>query len=65
MTVIRKGLYIEMSNRSTQRVVFSAATNELDKDTFDTIWAAIGDNVYNHRDDERMQYYEIRVSPIT
>lgn len=65
MTVIRKGLYIEMSNRSTQRIVFSAATDELDKDTFDKLWAAVGDNVYNHRDEEQMQYYEIRVSPIT
>lgn len=65
MTVIRKGLYLEMSNRSTGRVVFSAATNELDKKTFDKLWAAIGDNVYDHRDGDQMQHYEIRVSPIT
>lgn len=63
MTIIKKGIYLEMSNRSSQRVVFSAATDELDKETFDALWAVIGDNIFN-KDVDRIEYYEIRVSPI-
>lgn len=64
MTTIRKGFYIEMNNRNTGRVVFSAATDQLDKETFDKIWSSIGDNVYKGDDSDRIENYEIRVSPI-
>lgn len=67
MSVIRKGLYIELSNRSTNRVVFSAATDELEKRTFDELWKVIGDNIYNgqgKKHEEQISYYELRIAPL-
>lgn len=67
MTVLRKGLFIELVNRSTNRVIFTAATDELEKPTFDELWKAIGDSVYKGAmtDKNRMvNYYELRVTPM-
>lgn len=64
MTIIKKGFFLEMTNRSTQRIVFSAATDELEKETFDKLWSTIGDNVYSGVEGDVQQYYEIRVCPI-
>jgi len=67
MSVIRKGLHIELSNRSTNRVIFSAATDELEKRTFDELWKIIGDNIYNgqgRKDADQISYYEMRISPL-
>lgn len=68
MAVIRQGFYIELINRSTNRVILSAATDELEKSAFDAIWAKIGDNIYkgasSGRGQEHVSHYELRVSPI-
>ena len=53
-----------MTNRSSQRIVFSAATDELEKETFDKLWSTIGDSVYSGVEGDKPQYFEIRVSPI-
>lgn len=62
--IFKKGLYIQLTNRSTNRVILSAATDELDKKTFDEIWKAVGDNIYNATKPEKVHYYEIQVSPL-
>jgi len=64
MTIIKNGMHLEMSNRSTGRVIFSAATDQLDKETFDKLWSAIGDNIFKGNESEQIQYFEVRVSPI-
>ena len=63
MTIIKKGLHIELTNRSTNRVILSAATDELDKKVFDEIWSAIGDSVFG-KAVEQVEHYEIRIAPI-
>lgn len=65
MTIIEKGLYLEMTNRSNNRVVFTASTDELTKEVFDGLWARIGDLVFNKSaDTDQISYYEIRVTPL-
>lgn len=62
--IIRKGFHIELMNRSNNRVIFSAATDELEKATFDRLWQSIGDNLYNADPGAQVGYYEIRVTPL-
>lgn len=66
MTVITKGFYLELINKNTGRIVFSASTDEIKKEVFDELWTRIGDQVF-HGDDMdkcKQQYFEVRLSPV-
>lgn len=65
MTIITEGIWLEMINRNTQRVIFSASTDELDKAVFDQLWSAIGDMIHRESKKDkasRRDEYEIRIS---
>lgn len=66
MAVMRKGIYLELRNIATSRIVFSAATDELDPNTFLELWKTVGTHIYKNANPEgRGDHYELRVSPIT
>lgn len=63
-----KGYYIELLNRSTSRVVFSAATSDLSEQEFTRLWTTVGNNIYRQQtsgDRDRWNQFELRISPIT
>ena len=69
MTIIKNGFHVELVNRNTQRVIFSAATDEIAKPVFDQLWQSIGDQIFDVASDEKTDnrsvgYYEIRLTPL-
>lgn len=64
---IRKGFYIQLVNRSTNRVLFSAATDELAEVAFMRLWSAVGESIYKGlvQDTKSANCYELRAEPIT
>ncbi len=65
MTIITEGIWLEMIDRRKGRVIFSASTDELDKDIFDQLWSSIGDMIHRKSIDggkSRMSEFEIRIS---
>lgn len=67
MTNITKGLFIQLVNRSTSKIIFSAATDELTPEAFWELWKAVGNTIYKGslaKDLHSSNYYELRVDPI-
>jgi hypothetical protein len=69
MTIIRKGFYVELVNESTSRVVFAAATDQIDLPTFEQLWQTIWRGVFAGLDERgktnnQAAHYRLRVSPI-
>ncbi len=63
--IIKDGLHLELVNRSTGRVIFSAATDELEKSVFDELWATIGNGVWKSTSEvDKTAHYEIRISRV-
>jgi hypothetical protein len=63
-----KGLYIQLVNRSTSRIVFSACTDEVSEEAFRVLWNSVGKTVYKgigSNADATRNYYEIQISPLT
>ncbi len=63
-----KGYFIELTNRSTGRMCFSAATSDLSKEEFTRLWTLIGGNIYTQQtasERDRWNQFELRISPIT
>ena len=62
--IIENGVYLELTNRSSNRVIFSAAIDEISKETFDGLWTRIGDTVFRKATESKeISYFEIRVTP--
>lgn len=63
---ITQGLYLQLVNRSTSRIIFSAATDELSGEAFARLWQTVGQSIYNGLKNNTGQsnYYELRVDPI-
>lgn len=61
--IIRKEFHMELSNRSTGMVIFSVSTDELEKATFDALWASIGNQIFNP-DPDKASFFELRLSPL-
>jgi hypothetical protein len=63
---IKNGLYIQLVNRSTSRIIFSAATDELSPEAFQRLRKVVGDGIYKGLKAEvgQCNYYELRVEPI-
>lgn len=65
MTIIKTGVWLELQNRRTNRILFSASTDELDKEIFDQLWSSIGDMVHRESmagDASSSDEYQIRIS---
>lgn len=64
---IREGFYIQLVNRATSRVLFSAATDELTQEAFMRLWSAVGESIHKGlvKDSGQANYYELRAEPIT
>ncbi len=64
-----KGLYIQLANRSTSKIVFSACTDEMSREAFQTLWKTVGETIYSGLSatnvDAFKNYYELQISPIT
>lgn len=63
-----KGFFIEVTVDS--RMVFSAATPELDKESFLKVWSVAGERFYAKaieavKEERSLQYGQIRFSPLT
>jgi len=63
---INKGYYMELIDRSTSRILFSAATDEITEAAFKALWVEVGNTVRNgmNRGADRQAYFELRVTPI-
>ncbi len=63
MTVLIKPMYMELVDRSSQRVIFSAALDAIDKTLFDELWARIADSIWRETENGCVTvYYEIRIT---
>lgn len=63
-----KGYFIELANRSTNRVVFSAATADLSKEAFMKLWNAVGESIHGTQqrsEADRWNQFEMRITPMT
>lgn len=63
-----KGYFIELNNRSTGRIVFSAATADLSKDAFMKLWNAVGESIHSTQtaaEKDRWNQFELRITPMT
>lgn len=70
MSVITEGFHIQLVNRMTSRIIFSAATDELTQDAFDQLWKSVGGLVFkgliNTQKDQRgIGEYELRITPLS
>ena len=66
MTGKTQAIFVQLVNRNTSRILFSAATDELSKEAFKTIWNAVGETVYKgvEKASQQANYYELRIDPI-
>lgn len=65
MAVLTKpAMFLELTNRSTNRIIFSAATDELDKAVFDRLWQSLGDQLFAAEPDGHQNFYEIRLTRV-
>lgn len=65
MSEIRKGIWLEASSEYQGRVLFSVATDQVDKETFLRLWHELGSFMYNRvTDKEAEDQLRIRVVPI-
>lgn len=64
---INKGYYMELIDRSTSRILFSAATDEVTPEAFKRLWETVGETVRSGmtRGADRQAYFELRVTPIS
>lgn len=62
-----KGLYIQLVNRSTSRIIFSACTDEVSQEAFKVLWNSVGSTIYKGLSDKdaHRNYYELQISPLT
>jgi hypothetical protein len=65
---LTKGYFIELRNRSTSRIVFSAATGDLSREAFDLLWKAVGASIFDMQtktEADRWSQFELGITPIT
>lgn len=67
MTIYRKGLFIQLINRHTSSVIFSAMTDELSQEAFDVLGSAIGKSLFKGLSDDKDLHmeYELYLTPVT